>query len=149
MDHALTHLGSRQRTVKEMTDYLDEKNFGEADVDATVERLIELGLLDDRKFADDFIRTRLASKPISRRHLREQLQKHRVDRAVIDDALSVVDDALEQQNADAVMQKYDRQLSRLSEDERRERCGARLLARGFSYECTETAWRHIRAEEME
>lgn len=149
MDHALTYLSSRQRTVREMACYLDEKDFGEADVDATIARLIELGLLDDRRFADDFIRTRLASKPISRQHLRDQLYGHRLDRAVIDEALLAVDEKTEQDNADAVMRKYCRQLERLPEDVRRERCGARLLARGFSYDCIETAWRHAQQEETE
>lgn len=149
MDYALSYLSSRQRTVYEMTGYLDEKDFGEADVDATIERLIELGLLDDRKFADDFIRTRLASKPISRQHLREQLYGHKIDRAVIDDALLAVDDAAEQRNADAVMRKYYRQLGNLPDNLRKERCGARLIARGFSYDCAATAWQHVLAEESE
>ena len=148
MDYALTYLGSRQRTVREMTAYLDEKDFGEADVDATVERLTELCLLDDRKFAEDFIRTRLASKPVSRQHLRDQLYGHRIDRAVIDEALLAVDDMAEQAHADAVMRKYYRLLLQLPEDERRERCGARLLARGFSYDCADAAWRHVQEEEV-
>ncbi len=147
MDHALAHLGYRQRTIREMADYLDEKDFGEADVDRTLERLIELGLLDDRKFADDFIRTRLASKPISRRHLGEQLYGHRLDRALIDEALLVIDDEAEQKNADAVMRKYYRQLASLPDDVRHERCVSRLLARGFSFDGAQTAWRHVYEED--
>ena len=49
MDHALKYLAVKDRTVSEMQTYLDGRDFGEADVDATVERLKELGLLDDRR----------------------------------------------------------------------------------------------------
>ena len=69
MEYAMKYLTARDRTVSEMQAYLDAKEFGEADVDATVARLMELGLLDDGRYAKRFVETRLASKPISRRHL--------------------------------------------------------------------------------
>ena len=64
MDYAMKYLTAKDRTVSEMQAYLDEKDFGEADVDATVARLTELGLLNDARYAQRFVETRTASKPI-------------------------------------------------------------------------------------
>ena len=69
MEYAMKHLAIKDRTVSEMKAYLDGKDFGEADVDATVARLLELGMLNDARYAQRFVETRTASKPISRRHL--------------------------------------------------------------------------------
>ena len=143
MDYALGYLGYRQRTEREVADYLDKKDFGEADVDTAVERLKELGLLNDAGFAEDFVRTRLAAKPISRAHLREQLYQHHIANEYIDAALALISDETEQKNADAVMEKYFRQLSGLDDADRRNRCGARLASRGFSFDTIRTAWAHV------
>ena len=76
MDSALDYLTSRPRTVREMENYLDGQNYGEYEVYAAVERLKELKYLDDVRYAADFVSTRLATKPLSRRKLKEQLRTH-------------------------------------------------------------------------
>ena len=70
MDAALRFLGARARTVREVERHLDNCEYGEVEVYETVERLKALGLLDDVAFANEFVRTRLATKPISRAHSR-------------------------------------------------------------------------------
>ena len=65
MEYAMKYLTGKDRTVSEMQAYLDGKEFGEADVDATVNRLLELGLLNDERYAQRFVETRLASKPVT------------------------------------------------------------------------------------
>ena len=67
MEYAMKYLTAKDRTVSEMQTYLDGKDFGEADVDATIARLMELGLLNDARYAQRFVETRLATKPISKR----------------------------------------------------------------------------------
>ena len=80
MDAALRYLGYRARTVRELERYLDEQQFGEYEISQVIERLKELGLADDAKFAADFIESRLRTKPVSRRHLQEQLYAHELPR---------------------------------------------------------------------
>src|SRR5512133_3202225 len=79
MDAALRFLGARARTVRETERHLDACEYGEVEVYDTVERLKELGLLNDTAFAEEYVRTRLATKPVSRAHLREQLLAHEVE----------------------------------------------------------------------
>lgn len=149
MDCAMRYLTARDRTVSEMQTFLDGKEYGEADVDATIERLTELGLLDDRRYAQRFVETRLATKPISRRHLFEQLKGHGLSDADIDEALALVEEETERENALAVAQKFARQFSALEPEKRRERVLLRLQARGFSYDVARRAVKSALSEDGE
>ena len=141
MDSALRYLGARARTVREVERHLDSCEYGEVEVYETVERLKELGLLDDVAFANEFVRTRLATKPISRAHLREQLLSHETDQEAIEQALSQIDEETQRQTAIATAEKYARQYARLAPEERDEMVIRRLLARGYSYEEARSALR--------
>ncbi|OQB23299.1 MAG: recombination regulator RecX [Firmicutes bacterium ADurb.Bin182] len=134
MDAALNYLTARPRTVMETELYLDSKNFGEYEVYETIERLKELGYLDDVKFARDFVASRLRAKPVSRRKLQDQLYGHKLPKDIIDEALSEVTDETELDNAYEAARKYFEQLSGLPGRERAERTGRRLMSRGFDYE---------------
>ena len=149
MEYAMKYLAIKDRTVKEMQTYLDGKEFGEADVDATVSRLLELGLLDDARYAKRFTETRTASKPISRRHLIDQLKSHGVGDAEIEAALETLQDDAEDENARAVAEKFLRQFRDLEPQKRRERVLSRLIARGFSYDVARKAYEAALSEEDE
>ena len=147
MEYAMKYLAIKDRSVSEMQSYLDGKDFGEADVDATVARLIELGLLDDARFAQRFVETRTASKPISRRHLRDQLKSHGIGAAEIEAALESVEDTDEADNARTVAEKFMRQFRDLEPEKRRERVLSRLIARGFSSDVARKAYEAVLSEE--
>ena len=139
MDAALRHLGSRARTVREIERYLDACEYGEVEVYETVERLKELGLLNDIAFAEEFVRTRLATKPVSRAHLRQQLLAHEVEADAIERAIASLEGETEATNAALIAGKYIRQYERLAEEERNEMVMRRLLSRGYSYDDARTA----------
>ena len=149
MEYAMKYLALKDRTVSEMQTYLDGKEFGEADVDATVERLLELGYLNDARYAERFVETRLASKPISRRRLWEQLKGHGVPDAEIEAALETVEDRDETENALAVAGKFARQFRDLEPDKRRERVLSRLISRGYTYDVARKALETVLSEEDE
>ena len=133
-DEALHFLTPKARTVREMENHLDECDHSEMEIFETVERLKAAGLLDDEKYAAEFIETRLNTKPVSRMKLREQLVGHFIDPQIIDDALASVDAEAERSNAKAVAEKYYRQFENLDEQERLRRVGLRLSARGYGYD---------------
>ncbi|MDR0841114.1 MAG: RecX family transcriptional regulator [Christensenellaceae bacterium] len=134
MDAALAYLTSRPRTVREVELHLDAKQYGEYEVYDCVERLKELGYLNDAAYAADFIQTRLNTKPVSRRKLREQLYNHKLEKSAIETALELVTEETENQNAVQIAQKYWRQLEALPDDERKQRVVRRLMARGYDFE---------------
>lgn len=139
MDAGLKFLTAKARTVREMEDHLDSLNYGEYEVYQVVERLKELGYLDDAKYAADFVATRLATKPLSRRKLREQLYAHKLPRDLIDETLLAVTDETERAGALAVTEKYARQFTALEPEERKARTMRRLVGRGFEYEAARAA----------
>ena len=146
MDAALRYLGGRARTVREVERHLDASEYGEVEVYETVERLKELGLLNDLAFATEFVRTRLATKPVSRAHLREQLMMHETAADAIDEALLQVDEEMQQRSAVSVADKYARQYARLPQEERDEMVIRRLLARGYGYDEARAALREATGE---
>ncbi len=149
MDAALRYLGSRARTIREVERHLDACEYGEVEMYETVERLKELNLLNDLSFAEEYVRTRLATKPISRAHLRQQLISHETNEEAIEQALSQVNDDLETQSAVAIAEKYARQYAKLPEEERDEMVLRRLLARGYAYDDARAALREATGVENE
>ena len=147
MDAALGFL-ARARTIRELERHLDACEYGEVEVYDTVERLKDLGLLNDTAYAEDFVRTRLATKPVSRAHLREQLLSHETEQEAIEQALSQIDEETQQRTAIATAEKYARQYVRLAPEERDEMMIRRLLSRGYSYEEARAALREA-VEETE
>lgn len=147
MDAALKYLTSKPRTIREMERHLDSCNYGEFEVYQVVERLKELDYLNDEKYAEEFVRSRLASKPVSRRKLYQQMATHELPREIIEAALEGVDDGCEQESAREVAEKFSRQLAELPEEERRDRVLRRLAGRGYDFDVARAAWDSLQDEE--
>ena len=140
MEAALTYLERAARTKREMERYLeDDRMFDEVSVMETVRRLEELNLINDEAYAVSFVETRLNTKPVSRMHLRQQLIAHELPEAAIDAALAAIDDDTERKNACDIAEKFNRTLSALADDERRERVLRRLITRGYPFELAREA----------
>ncbi len=147
MHTAMKYLTYSARTVREMERHLDDCQYGEVEVYETVERLKELNLLNDTQYAEDFIRTRLSSKPVSRAHLKEQLRQHELPEDILEEALLAVDDSTEAENAYLVVKKYMEQLEKLPEEERSRKVIQRAISRGFGYGDVRRAMERYREEE--
>ena len=144
-DTALRFLTPKARTVREVEMKLDEGCYSEGEIMQTVERLVDAGLLDDRRYAEDFIESRLNTKPVSRFRLEEQLRGHFVPDDIIEEALASVPDDTEYSNAVTLVQKFSRQFENVrDEEEKRRRIYSRLSSRGFDHD---TIRRALREEE--
>lgn len=134
-DAALDYLTPKDRTQREVEVHLDDCNYSEIEIFSTIDALKANGLINDERYAANFIESRLNTKPVSKQKLRQQLEGHFISEDVIDDALVRVDDDTERANAIAVAEKYYRQFSSLDSSERIRRVGLRLSSRGYSYDC--------------
>lgn len=132
MNVAVRYLATKPRTIKETAQYLDERGFGEFEISATLDRLLELNYLDDSAYAARFAAARLSAKPISRGRLMEQLSLHGVAqdaaRAAVDEALPE-DDELE--GARRTAREFLVRFADLPPRIRYERVARRLYGRGY------------------
>jgi regulatory protein len=88
---ALRYIGLRLRSRRELVDYLVRKNFDMNEIETVVERLAQLNLINDMKFAEAWIADRMAIRPRSRIRLAQELAAKGVGREDIDLALSAVE----------------------------------------------------------
>ena len=149
MDEALKYLTPKARTIREVERHLDERQYGEYEIQQVIDRLIELDYLNDVTYCQEFIRTRLATKPVSRKKLYEQLSAHEVPKNIIEDALNSLAPEQEQENAHAVAEKFYMQFQRaqIAPEEMENRLMKRLLSRGYSYDAAKEAIRSLSVHE--
>jgi regulatory protein len=99
-DRALRLLSFRARSTREMSQRLIGAGFPEDVVRGEVDRLTEVGLLDDGAFAADFTRSSVNFRKLGRRSVRAGLAAKGVDRALVEEATSALTEESEQARAD-------------------------------------------------
>jgi len=89
---ALFFLKFRPRTEKEVFDYLFKKikntHYSTDDVKKVIEKLKDIGLLNDKKFIEEYVSFRLKNNPKSQRILQFELLKKGVNKDLIDEYFS-------------------------------------------------------------
>jgi regulatory protein len=86
---AIRALEARPRSSAEIRERLRLKGFAPLVIDAALDRLLELGLVDDATFARFWVENRQACRPRGANALRDELRRKGIDRTVID---AVLDD---------------------------------------------------------
>jgi regulatory protein len=124
---AIRYLGNREHSRKEIITKLERRQFSPEAIAKTLERLDELGLLDDRSFALNYIGSKSRKKPSGRYKLRYELLQKGVSEEIIEEVLSEYDSS--SHCLDAALKK----LPFLKGDDRyrRRRLHAFLMNRGF------------------
>jgi regulatory protein len=130
MESSLRLLAMGQRSERDLRDRLKRKGFRVAAVDSAVERMCELGYINDAVFAKTFVDSRLASTPRSRRALVFELGRKGVDREVAATAVAELSDT---EAAYQAAQRRVRALRGLDRDAFMRRLGTFLASRGFGY----------------
>ena len=128
-DKAMWLISFRDHSRKELIDKL-KKDYGEESCISAVDRLEELGLIDDERFARRYTADLINLKHLSERGVRQKLREKGIDRDLIDEVLDefVIDE--EEQIRTVIEKKYARSLS----DEKGHRRAVNALTRlGFSY----------------
>ena len=138
LDAALRFLEARPRSAAEVRRRLTGAGYREELVAAAIERLGELGVLDDEAFARAWVESRDRARPRGERALRSELAKKGIDRQVSDDVLG--ERLIDQPDADAaaarrVLERHAHALARVADPRaRRQRAYALLARSGFDSE---------------
>lgn len=148
---ALNLLAHRARSREELRRRLWRKAIPDPLIEETLAWLEERRYVDDRAFAESFVRDRLRLRPRGRVGLIQELTKKGVDRDVADAAIAAVMDAedvvegdLARQSAEAWARKNERALrnARKSREDRqkaRRRLYGHLARRGFAPDAVRAA----------
>lgn len=127
---ALTLLGRRDYTTRELSDRLQARGFPAEAVNAALRSLMADGLLDDRRVAAAYVRTASQLKGRGRIRIAHELHARGVLKTVIDDVLGRLGPEDESQAIQAILTKR-RWPARPTLADRR-RMFHHLLRRGFS-----------------
>ena len=150
LESAVRLLSYRARSERELGDRLARKGFSRPAIDAAVERLGELGYLDDAAFARSWTSNRQSSRPRSRRLLTVELRRQGVAQSAAEEATADISD---DEAAYEATRSRVRALRGLEYARFRERLGSFLTRRGFGYDVArgviERCWAELEEEQAE
>ncbi|PTM58914.1 RecX family transcriptional regulator [Desmospora activa] len=129
---ALRFLGYRPRTIAEVERHLLEKGFAAHPITSVLDRMTKAGYLNDRRFAQEWVRERSRRKGYGPLLLRQELERKGIATEWVDEALAQMG---EEERASQIQEVAEKRFIRLRHHpwptvERR--LGQYLLRRGFS-----------------
>jgi regulatory protein len=145
LEAAARFLEVRARSVAEVRRRLGQAGYRPDLVEGAIQRLTELGMLDDATFARTWIESRDRARPRGEIALRRELALKGVDRALVKELLDERRDDGEAEGgvdvagAERLLARHERTLAREADPRSRRRKAYALLARnGFSPEVSAT-----------
>ncbi len=146
VESAVRFLASRPRSEAEVRRNLQKKTFDDRVIDATVQRLSNLGYLDDEAFARYWIENRETFKPRGPMALRYELRQKGISDRVIDSTLETID------VFDSAYRAAQNRASRFKGKDIQtfeHKVGSFLQRRGFTYEVIRNVIEKLSAELVE
>ncbi|MZH02229.1 MAG: regulatory protein RecX [Nitrospinae bacterium] len=130
---AFKHLSYRDRSKKEVAQYLKKKGHTPSVIQTTVQELEKLNYINDQRFAVEWGRWRVEVKRFGRKRLQHELSAKGVSSSIIETALSdLYDSHPEQDLALACANKKLASLHGLEPEKKKRRLAQFLQRRGFS-----------------
>ena len=144
---ALRFLEARPRSAVEVRRRLTGAGYREDLVLAAIERLGDLGVIDDEAFARAWVESRDRARPRGERALRSELFRKGIDRQLADDVLEEREQTRPGADAEAAERLLERHASALARIPdpmaRRQRAYALLARNGFDPDVAATMARHV------
>lgn len=129
-DKAMWLISFRDHSRRELVDKL-RRDYSEDCCEQTADRMVELGLIDDERFARRYSADLINLKHLSYRGVRQKLAEKGISRELIDEVAEELEIDEEQQIRTIIDKKY----SRVMNDEKgRRRAYNALMRLGFSYQ---------------
>ncbi|MFC4858487.1 recombination regulator RecX [Actinophytocola glycyrrhizae] len=130
-DICLRLLTARPRTRVELAQALARKGVEEDVASKVLDRLDEVGLIDDAAFAEVWVRSRHNFQGLSRRALAMELRKKGVADESAEEALATVDQDAEEERARQLVRKRMRALSTADEPTKVRKLVGMLARKGY------------------
>ncbi len=145
---ALKILAARPRSERQLRERLLSTPWAEPEaVDSCIERLTELGYVNDRAFAETYANHRVTMKPVGRSRVARELAGKKVARETINKALDdVFEEASEEALIDRAIEKRVRTHGRPEDQGGSKRMFDHLARLGFQYDLIIRKLRALRAD---
>jgi len=131
MSHVLRRLNSAPRTRHELAQSCREKGFPLEIYEAVLDRVEEMGYINDADFANNWVRSRTRSRGLAPSVLRRELTLKGVDRDLIDAALEEIDPKDSDRRARELAEKKMRSLLGVSTQVAIRRIASQLQRKGY------------------
>lgn len=131
---ALRYLSYKPRTVREVEQYLQEKEFATEYIEQVITDFQALGYLNDRQYALSWVEERRTHKGHGKIRLRQEMLKKGIAEKWINEALSYTDEDEERQQAMKVAERRYLRIYRDPWSKVERRLGQYLLRQGYSAE---------------
>ncbi|GAB3713654.1 regulatory protein RecX [Mariniluteicoccus flavus] len=141
----LRQLTMQARTRHELAETLRRKGVPGEAAERVLDRMDEVGLVDDARFAASWVESRQQRRHLSRRALRQELGRKGVDRDVIDEAMAEVGSDDEREAALALAEKKLRSMGGLDPVVQRRRLAGALARKGFGPSTTSSVLAEVMA----
>jgi regulatory protein len=137
---ALHFLSYRMRTVHEIEAFLEKKEVPESTIKRVIEKLSEYDFVNDKTFADSFVKTRMNTSYKGPGAIRQELKKKGIGEGDTEAALDqfTYDEQLEA--SIKFIQKQFRSNAKRSEKEQKQKIAQQLQQKGFTWEVIEMAF---------
>ena len=89
-NYALNLLGARPYSTRALRRKLIQREYEAADADDAIRRLVDNGLLNDRKYAEQFARSKIVSTGASKRRVQQDLYRKGITGALATNAIAAV-----------------------------------------------------------
>ena len=147
-DYALSLISYRMRSERELKQRLRHKGYAFSTVGEVIVFLKRIGIVDDRKFAEDWVNSTLEHRPMGRFRVRFELRKRGVNDNIIDELCDKV--FTEGKEEELILKASEKKLKSLRDyppELRVKRLISFLKGRGFEYESIHRVTKEIFSED--
>jgi len=146
MEYALKLLASKSRSIEELREKLSKRRkVSEETANQVIERLKELGYLNDQRFASSFAVSRIAARPLGKARVKRDLRHRKVSTEVANEALNLAfRENTEEMLIDRAIEKRVRLKGVPSSRVESQKLLAHLIRLGFGFELAVAKVRALR-----
>ncbi|OYO15227.1 recombination regulator RecX [Enemella evansiae] len=127
----LRQLTMQARSRHELAEILRKKGIPGEAATAVLDRMTEVGLVDDARFAEAWVDSRQQRRHLSRAGVRQELQRKGLDRDLVNETVAEIGSDDEYAAAHALAEKKLRSVRNLEPVVQRRRIAGALARRGF------------------
>lgn len=119
-------LAAGRKTKSELKQRLRQKGFSSEDIDSATETFVNIGIVDDRSYAEMFVKDAVNLKKYSVRQIKQKLALKGIDREIIGEVMLEIDDFTQ------LYAIIESELSKSPDNNGLEKLKRRLYSKGFS-----------------